>query len=52
MTSNVLFETLNSSKESLTWAGIELESPRLSVCSANHSAIQPIFLQFFKNIYS
>ena len=34
-------------KKVLTWAGIELESPRLAVGSADHSATRA---NFFKNI--
>ena len=35
-------------KRGLTSAGIELESPRLLVCSANHSAIRTCFSKILK----
>ena len=40
MTRDVLFET-PPKKKVLTLAGIELKSPHLPVCSADHSAIRP-----------
>ena len=46
MASNVLLETLDSSKKkNLTATGTELESPRLAVCSADHSATRPNFFK-------
>ena len=41
----VAIETLKSSEKSLDLAGIELESPRLAVHSADHSATRPEIFQ-------
>ena len=45
MTKNVLFEILDSSEKDLTWVGIEPESSRLPVRSADHSATRPFIFQ-------
>ena len=43
-----MFENLNSNeKKVLTWAGIELGSPRLPVRRADHSANRQIFFKKF-----